>query len=68
MLVSCEADGRRLRVAGDLAIRRVLGRAGLDDEAAGRVVDELHLGRAILLVEIAEVTPSEAQAQLEHVG
>lgn len=68
MLVSCEADGRRLRVAGDLAIRRVLGRAGLDDEAAGRVIDELHLGRAILLVEIAEVTPSEAQAQLEHVG
>jgi hypothetical protein len=65
VIVSYEDGAGRSRVAGDLAIRRVLRAAGVAGDAGGRVVDELHAGHAVVLAEVAEIAPSDAQARLD---
>jgi hypothetical protein len=68
-LVATYEDHRaRSRWAGDLATRRLLRAADLTDEAAGRVIDELHTGHAVVLAEVAEIAPSDARARLEDVA
>jgi hypothetical protein len=56
----------RPRVVGDVRLRRLLRAAGLDDDAGDSVVDELHLGRAVVVAEVAEIAPGDARARLEH--
>jgi hypothetical protein len=68
MIVTHEHDGGRSRVTGDLAIRRLLRAADLSGEAAGRVIDELHAGHAVVLADVAEIAPSDARARLEDVA
>jgi hypothetical protein len=53
---------------GDLGIRQLLRGAALDDAAVDRIVDELHVGHAVVLAEIAEIGPSDAQARLDEVA
>ena len=62
-------DGfRRSRTAGDLRLRHLLRGAALDAAAADRVLDELHLGHAVVLAEVAEIAPGDAQERLEEVA
>jgi hypothetical protein len=67
VIVTYEHGAERSRVAGDHGVRRLLREAALDDAAADRVVDELHAGHAVVLAEIAEIAPSDAQARLDQV-
>ena len=68
VIVTYADGGEHARVAGDLGIRRLLREAALDDDAADRVVDELHAGHAVVLADVAEIAPSDAQARLDQVA
>jgi hypothetical protein len=68
VIVSYDDNAGHSRVAGDLGIRRLLRRAALDAAAADHIVDELHAGHAVVLAEIAEIAPSDAQARLEEIA
>jgi hypothetical protein len=68
VIVSYDGDAGHSRVAGDLGIRRLLRGAALDAAAADHIVDELHAGHAVVLAEIAEIAPSDAQARLEEIA
>src|SRR6266545_5731362 len=63
VIVTYDDDAEHSRVAGDFGIRQLLRGAALDPAAADRIVDELHAGHAVVLAEIAEITPSDAQAR-----
>jgi hypothetical protein len=62
-----DGDGRS-QLADRLGLQRLLWRAALVGDAADRVIGELHLGRAVVLVDAAEIAASEAQARLEEVA
>ena len=66
VVVICKDDGEHSRVTGYRGVRRLLRRAALDDEAINRAVKELHTGHAVVLVDVAEITPSEARTHLEQ--
>ena len=55
-------------VTGDPEVRRTLRRAGVPPDAIRRVVAELHAGQAVVLAEVAEITPSDARARLDDVA
>jgi hypothetical protein len=65
LIVSYDNGAEHARVAGDPAVRQVLRSATVGD-TADRVVDELHLGHAAVLVEVAEITAGDAAARLEE--
>jgi hypothetical protein len=65
VIVTYTGDAERARVTGLRGARRLLRRATLDDDVVDHSVDELHRGRAILLVDIGETAASEADARLE---
>jgi hypothetical protein len=65
-VVICKDAGEHSRVTGYRGVRQLLRRAALDDEAVDRALKELHIGHPVVLVDIAEITPSEAQAHLEQ--
>ncbi len=67
VIVTCD-DAAHAHVVGDLRIRRLLRGAALDAATADRVVDELHDGHAVVLAEIADITPNDARARLEEVA
>jgi hypothetical protein len=58
--------GEHSRVTGYREVRQLLRRAALDDDAVERAVKDPHIGHAVVLVEVAEIAPSEAQAHLEQ--
>jgi hypothetical protein len=66
VIVSYEDDSGHPRVVGDNAIRQLLHGVGVNP--AGPVVEELHLGHAVVIAEVAEIAPSEARARLEEVA
>ena len=68
VIVTGKDDGEHARVTGYRAIRQLLRRAALHDEAVESAVKALHIGRAVVLVEVAEITPSEARAHLEQLA
>jgi hypothetical protein len=68
VIIAYDGNGERSHVAGDRGIRRLLRGAALDDDATDRIVDELHAGHAVVLAEITEIAPSDAQARLEEVA
>jgi hypothetical protein len=62
-------DGaERSRVVGELGVQRLLREAALDAATAARIIDELHAGHAVVLAEIADIDPSDAQARLDEVA
>jgi hypothetical protein len=65
VIVTYTSDSERARITGLRGARRLLRRATLDDNAIDRAVRELHQGNAILLVDLHEITASEADARLE---
>ena len=68
VIVICKDDKEHSRVTGYRGVRRLLRRAALDDEAIDRAVKQLHTGHAVVLVDVPEITPSEAWAHLEHIA
>jgi hypothetical protein len=68
VIVIYKDDEEHSRVTGYRGARQLLRRAALHDEAINRAVKELHTGRAVVLVDVAEITPSEARAHLEQIA
>jgi hypothetical protein len=68
VIVTYKHGTERARVTGLRGVRRLLGRAALDDDALDRAVNDLHMGRAVVLAELQEIAASEARARLEQVA
>jgi hypothetical protein len=68
VIVAYTGDAERARITGLRGARRLLRRAAPDDDVIDRAVDELHQGHAILLVDLREITASEADARLEKLA
>ena len=68
VIVICKDDGEHARVTGHRAVRQLIRRAALDDDAVDRAVKELQIGHAVVLVDVAEIAPTAVRAQLEQVA
>jgi hypothetical protein len=68
LIVSCERDHARERMAGDATLLALLRSRHVAAGEARRIVDALHGGHAAVLAEIAEIAPSEAKERLEKAG
>jgi len=68
VLVTYDDDGERARVISLRAVRRLLGRAALGDDAMARAVDELRGGGAVVFVDLREIATGEARDRLEQVA
>jgi hypothetical protein len=68
VIVICKDDGEHSRVTGYRAVRQLLRRAALDDDAVDRAVKELHNGHAVVLVDATESAPTAVRAHLEQVA
>jgi hypothetical protein len=67
-IVTHDDAGERSRVAGRAGVRRLLRRAGLDDEAVDLAIAELELGHAVLLIDAAGIAPGEGGGRFEQVA
>jgi hypothetical protein len=68
VILAHHGDAERARITGLRGARRLLGRAGLDDDTVDRAVHELHKGHTILLVDLHETAAGEADARLEELA
>jgi hypothetical protein len=68
VIVSHRDDREQARVTGYRGVRQLLRRAALDDEAVDGAVKKLHGGHAVVLVDVAEIAPSEVRARLEQMA
>jgi hypothetical protein len=68
VIVIYKDDAEHARVTGYRGVRHLLRRAALHDEAINRAVKELHTGHAVVLVDVAEIAPSEVRAHLEQIA
>ncbi|MGH2744509.1 MAG: hypothetical protein ACRDN8_18920 [Thermoleophilaceae bacterium] len=68
VIVNYDHGAERSRVVGDAGLRRLLQEAALESAAGEHVVDELHVGHAMVLAEVAEIAPGDARARLEQVA
>jgi hypothetical protein len=66
IIVTYDNDAERARVTGLRGARRLLCRAGLDDDTVNRSISELHLGQTVALLDLPDIAPGEARAQLER--
>jgi hypothetical protein len=66
VIVSCKDDREHSRITGYRAVRQLLQRVALHDEAVDGTVKELRVGHAVVLVDVVEIAPSEARAPLEQ--
>jgi hypothetical protein len=65
VIVSYKRGAERARITGLRGARRLLARAGVDDQTVDRTVRELHSGHAAVLVDLAG---SDAREQLERLA
>jgi hypothetical protein len=65
IVVSYENGAAHPHLVGDHTIRRLL-RALAAADPDGRVVDELHLGHAVVIAQVAEIAPGDAEARLDE--
>jgi hypothetical protein len=68
VIVTYDDAAERARVTGLRGVRRLLRRAPLGDDAVARAVNELHTGRAVVLVDFREIAAGEARDQLEQLA
>jgi nucleotide-binding universal stress UspA family protein len=66
VMVDYEADAVRSRVTGRLALKRLLRSTALPEPTTDRVIDDLHTGHSVVLVEVADIAASDAQARLDE--
>jgi hypothetical protein len=69
VVVHYEASGcEHARVAGLRSLEALFVMAGLEPDAADRALADLCAGSSLVLVQVAEMGPTEAAARLEEVG
>jgi hypothetical protein len=69
VVVTTFYDGaERARITGLRGARKLLLRAALDDAAVDRAVSELNKGRAVVLVDAAEIAAGEVTARLDQLA
>ena len=68
VIVDYGGAGVRAHVVGDLGLRRFLRDARVSDVAPREVIAELHDGRAIVVADIAEISPRDATARLKELA
>jgi hypothetical protein len=68
LIVSVRGGAERTRVTGLRGARRLLARAGVDEQTMDGAVRELHRGRAAVLVDLAGIAAGEAREQLERLA
>jgi hypothetical protein len=68
VIVSWDENKEHPRVTGRLGLRRLLGAAALEANAVESMLDQLEAGSAVVLVEVSEIAPQEAQALLDDVA
>jgi hypothetical protein len=68
VIVTYKDGSERSRITGLRGGERFLRTAALDDDAIERAVDDLQLGRTVVLVDVTEIALRDVQAQLEQVG
>ncbi len=68
LIVSHDRGAERMRQASARGTRRLLRAANVTDQTAERIIDELHRGNAVVLAEVAEAFPREAQPRLETIA
>ena len=68
VIVTYDDDAERARVTSLRGVRQLLGRAALGDDAVARSLNELHRGRAVVLVDLREIAAGEARDQLEQLA
>jgi hypothetical protein len=61
-------DAEHRHVTGLRGVRRLLERAALGDDTVARAVNELHEGRAVVLVDVRGIAAGEARDQLEQLA
>jgi hypothetical protein len=66
IVVTYDNDAEHARVTGLRGARRLLCRAGLDDDTVNGSISELHLGQTVALLDLPDIAPGEARAQLER--
>ena len=66
--MSHDRGAERMRQASARGTRRLLRAANVTDQTAERIIDELHRGNAVVLAEVAEAFPREAQPRLETIA
>jgi hypothetical protein len=66
IIVTYHNDAERARVTGLRGARRLLCRAGLNDDTVNRSISELHLGHTVALLDLPDIAAGEARAQLER--
>jgi hypothetical protein len=68
VIVVHERGAERARASGDPTVRRLLRRFGVDRDATAQVLDTLHAGGAVVLVDVSEIRPSEAKVRLDELA
>jgi hypothetical protein len=68
LIVSHDRGAGRMRDVSAHGTRRLLRAANVTDQTAERIIDELHHGNAVVLAEVADVSPREAQARRETIA
>ncbi len=63
-----DRGAERMRYASVRNARRLLRAVNVTDQTAERIIDELHHGNAVVVAEVAEVSPREAQARCETIA
>jgi hypothetical protein len=66
VIVIYDDAAERARVTGLRGVRRLLRQAALGDDAVARAVNELHTGRALVLVDLREIPAAGPPDQLEQ--
>jgi hypothetical protein len=64
VIVTYDDAAERARVTGLRGLRRLLRQAALGDDAVARAVNELHAGRALVLVDLREIPAAAPPDQL----
>ena len=65
VIVNHQDDREHARVTGYRGVRQLLRRAALDDEAVDGAVKELHIGHAVVLVDVAETMDRYGRLRIE---
>jgi hypothetical protein len=68
VIVSYDGGAEHARMAGEPAVRGLMEATGVAGDAADRIVDELHAGRATVLAEVAAIAPGDARARLDELA
>jgi hypothetical protein len=68
VIVIYKDDKEQSRVTGYRAVRQLLRRAAIGDDAVDRAVRDLHTGHAVVLVDAAGIAPTSLRAHLEQVA